>query len=113
MTTATNWLLNWAIAYSTPYLVSYGPGYANLQSKIFFIWFGCCFLCIAFVYFMIYETKGLTLEEIDELYAEVSVARKSVGWRPKRTWVERQSVAGQGGLGENGEKEGYSVKHDN
>lgn len=26
MTTATNWLLNWAIAYSTPYLVNYGPG---------------------------------------------------------------------------------------
>ncbi len=68
MTTATNWLLNWAIAYSTPYLVNYGPGNANLQSKIFFIWFACCFLCITFVYFMIYETKGLTLEQIDELY---------------------------------------------
>ncbi|KAK2068814.1 hypothetical protein P8C59_003434 [Phyllachora maydis] len=38
MTTATNWLLNWAIAYATPYLVNYGDGYANLQSKIFFIW---------------------------------------------------------------------------
>lgn len=42
MTTASNWLLNWAIAYATPYLVDYGPGNANLQSKIFFIWFGCC-----------------------------------------------------------------------
>ena len=29
ITTATNWLLNWAIAYSTPYLVNYGPGDAN------------------------------------------------------------------------------------
>jgi sugar porter (SP) family MFS transporter len=37
MTTATNWLLNWAIAYSTPYLVNWGPGNANLQAKIFFI----------------------------------------------------------------------------
>jgi hypothetical protein len=73
MTTATNWLLNWAIAYSTPYLVNYGPGNANLQSKIFFIWFACCFLCITFVYFMIYETKGLTLEQIDELYDEVCI----------------------------------------
>jgi len=82
MTTASNWLLNWAIAYSTPYLVDYGSGNANLQSNIFWIWFGCCFLCIAFVYFMIYETKGLTLEEIDELYDEVKVARKSVHWHP-------------------------------
>ncbi|KAF4162015.1 hypothetical protein CNMCM6936_002663 [Aspergillus lentulus] len=71
MTTATNWLLNWALSFSTPYLVNYGPGNANLQSKIFFIWFACCFLCIGFVYFMIYETKGLTLEEVDELYNEI------------------------------------------
>jgi hypothetical protein len=101
MTTATNWLLNWAIAYSTPYLVNWGPGNANLQSKIFFIWFACCFLCITFVYFMIYETKGLTLEQIDELYAEVKVASQSVHWTPTTTFTEiRASVAAQGGLGQ-------------
>jgi len=100
MTTATNWLLNWAIAYSTPYLVNFGPGNANLQSKIFFIWFACCFLCITFVYFMIYETKGLTLEQIDELYDEVKVASKSPGWTPTTTFREiRASVAAQGGMG--------------
>jgi hypothetical protein len=88
ITTASNWLLNWAIAYSTPYLVNYGPGNANLQSKIFFIWGGCCFICIAFVYFMIYETKGLTLEQVDELYDEVSDARQSVGWVPTITFQE-------------------------
>ncbi|KAK3682868.1 general substrate transporter [Podospora appendiculata] len=105
MTTATNWLLNWAIAYATPYLVNYGDGYANLQSKIFFIWFACCFLCISFVYFFIYETKGLTLEEIDELYSEVSSARKSKHWQPSITFRQRQSVGGQGGLIP-GEKDG-------
>ncbi|OLN86343.1 putative glucose transporter rco-3-like protein 5 [Colletotrichum chlorophyti] len=93
MSTATNWLLNWAIAYATPYLVNYGEGYANLQSKIFFVWFACCFLCIAFVWFFIYETKGLTLEEVEELYAEVSVASKSVGWRPAATFRERAEAA--------------------
>jgi MFS family permease len=84
----TNWLLNWAIAFSTPYLVNYGKGYANLQSKIFFIWFGACFLCIFFVYFFIYETKGLSLEEIDLLSEEVSVARKSTNWKPSATMVQ-------------------------
>jgi len=98
MTTATNWLLNWAIAYSTPFLVDFGPGNANLQSKIFFIWFACCFGCIAFVYFLIYETKGLTLEQVDELYDEIKVARKSIGWTPKTTFRQRASVAGQGGV---------------
>lgn len=90
MTTATNWLFNWALAFSTPYLVDYGPGNANLQSKIFFVWGGACFICIAFVYFMIYETKGLTLEQVDELYDEVSVARHSVGWKPTITFREIQ-----------------------
>jgi len=90
MTTATNWLLNWAIAYSTPYLVNYGKGNANLQSKIFFVWGGCCFVCIAFVYFFIYETKGLSLEQVDELYAEVSDARHSANWVPTMTFRELQ-----------------------
>ncbi|CRG83246.1 putative glucose transporter rco-3 [Talaromyces islandicus] len=95
MTTATNWLLNWAIAYSTPYLVDYGPGNANLQSKIFFVWGSCCFLCIAFVYFLIYETKGLTLEQIDELYAEVGSARHSPGWVPTVTFKDIQEGKAQ------------------
>jgi sugar porter (SP) family MFS transporter len=92
MTTATNWLLNWAIAYSTPYLVNYGDGYANLQSKIFFIWGGCCFLCIAFVYFFIYETKGLTLEEIDQMYSEVKLAKNSTKWQPHHVNHEASSI---------------------
>ncbi|KAL9942911.1 hypothetical protein ACHAO3_008945 [Verticillium nonalfalfae] len=86
ITTATNWLLNWAIAYSTPYLVNYGEGYANLQSKIFFVWFGACFICIIFVWLMIYETKGLSLEEVDQLYEEVRDARKSAQWKPTSSW---------------------------
>ncbi|RAO72336.1 uncharacterized protein BHQ10_008348 [Talaromyces amestolkiae] len=79
--------------FSTPYLVNYGPGNANLQSKIFFVWFACCFLCIAFVYFLIYETKGLTLEEVDELYSEVKDARKSPGWKPSITFMEMTGKA--------------------
>ncbi|KAH7141285.1 general substrate transporter [Dactylonectria estremocensis] len=118
LTTATNWLLNWAIAYSTPYLVNYGPGNANLQSKIFFIWFGACFLCVAFVYFFIYETKGLALEEVNELYNEVSDARKSTKWRPTITFKEREAAAGHEGVldvgGEKGDSEsnGHRVSHD-
>ncbi|KAH0551050.1 hypothetical protein GP486_007598 [Trichoglossum hirsutum] len=82
MTTATNWLLNWAIAFSTPYLVDAGPGNANLQVKVFFIWGSCCFVCIAFVYFLIYETKGLTLEQVDELYEKIDHAWHSKDFKP-------------------------------
>lgn len=80
ITTATNWLFNFAIAYSTPYLVNENE--ANLQAKVFFIW-GCfCLIAIVFVYSLIYETKGLTLEQVDELYGLVSKAWKSKAFRP-------------------------------
>lgn len=54
------------------------------------------------MYFFIYETKGLTLEEIDTMYQEVSVASKSTKWAPTSTFRERLSVAHQGGLGADG-----------
>lgn len=94
MTTASNWLLNWAIAYSTPYLVDDGPGNANLQSKVFFLWGGFCFICIFFVWAMIYETKGLSLEQVDELYAKVPHAWKSSGFVPTVSFQDVQDIGG-------------------
>jgi len=88
MTTASNWLLNWAIAYATPYLVNTGPGDAALGAKVFFIWGGCCFICIFFVWGMIYETKGLSLEQVDELYAKVDHAWQSKGFVPTVSFQE-------------------------
>lgn len=94
ITTATNWLLNWAIAYATPYMVNSGPGNANLQSKVFFIWGGFCAICAVFVYTCIYETKGLSLEQVDELYAKVPVAWQSVGFVPSVHYTDVRDVAG-------------------
>ncbi|EDO03542.1 hypothetical protein SS1G_06023 [Sclerotinia sclerotiorum 1980 UF-70] len=96
ITTASNWLLNWAIAYSTPYLVNPGPGNANLQAKIFFVWGGCCLLCAVFVYFLIYETKGLSLEEVDELYESVGKAWKSTHWAPVEGYGKEWRGIGNG-----------------
>lgn len=92
ITTATNWLLNWAIAYATPYMVNSGAGNANLQSKVFFIWGGFCFICGVFVYTCIYETKGLSLEQVDELYSKVPRAWNSVGWVPSVNYTEQLEI---------------------
>lgn len=94
ITTATNWLLNWAIAYANPYLVNDGPGNLNLQSKVFFIWGGFCFLSIIFVYACVYETKGLSLEQVDELYSKVPVAWKSTTFVPSVHYTDVRDVAG-------------------
>jgi MFS transporter, SP family, sugar:H+ symporter len=106
MTTASNWLLNWAIAYSTPYLVNAGPGNADLQAKIFFVWGGCCLLCAVFVYGLIYETKGLSLEEVDEMYSKVDSAWKSGSYVPTAKAIREES--GSSDLGrEDAEKENH------
>jgi len=95
MTTATNWLLNWAIAYATPYMVNSGPGNANLQSKVFFVWGGFCLICAVFVYFLIYESKGLSLEQVDEMYAKESRAWKSTTFVPTVSFQEVRDMRGE------------------
>lgn len=92
MTTASNWLLNWAIAYSTPYATTNGPGSKDLGVKIFFLWGGFCLICSLFVWGLIYETKGLSLEQVDELYAKTSKAWKSKGFVPTVSFAEVQDL---------------------
>jgi len=70
--------------------------HANLQSKVFFVWGTFCFVCIAFVYFMIYETKGLSLEQVDELYGIVSKAWKSKQFRPAVSFQEVETTGPTG-----------------
>lgn len=93
-TTASNWLLNWAIAFSTPYIVD--EEYAGLGSRVFFIWGSACFLCIIFTWFLIYETKGLSLEQVDELYGIVSKAWKSKQFRPAVSYQDVDDVGARG-----------------
>ncbi|KAH7134292.1 general substrate transporter [Dactylonectria macrodidyma] len=87
---ATNWLFNWALGYATPYLVDSGPGNAGLGAKVFFIWGGSCCVGFAFTYFFIYETKGLGLEEVDELFLKVKNARESTTFVPTSTLASLQ-----------------------
>jgi hypothetical protein len=73
-------------------MVNSGPGNANLGAKVFFIWGGCCFVCIFFVWFFIYETKGLALEQVDELYLKVNKAWKSPGFVPTVSFQDVQDA---------------------
>lgn len=77
---------------ATPYMVDSGPGDANMGAKVFFVWGGCCFICIFFVWACIYETKGLALEQVDELYAKVDKAWKSPGFVPTVSFQDVQEA---------------------
>ncbi|KAJ5265418.1 hypothetical protein N7524_006436 [Penicillium chrysogenum] len=78
MTTAANWFFNWLLSFITPYLT----GALNpTQSNVFWIWGSFCWIAFVFVYTMIYETKGLALEQVNELYDNVPKAWKSPAYR--------------------------------
>jgi hypothetical protein len=88
LATASNWLWNCVIAVITPYLVD--KEYGNLKSKVFFVWGSALFLCLLFAFFIIPETKGLTLEQVDKMLEE-STPRTSAKWRPHDTFAHEMA----------------------
>ncbi|KAG0680161.1 hypothetical protein C6P40_002978 [Pichia californica] len=79
LSTASNWLWNCIIAVITPYMVGTDKG--NLGAKVFFIWGSLCACCLVYSIFLIPETKGLTLEEVDIMLAETNPITSS-SWKP-------------------------------
>lgn len=84
LSAASNWLWNCIIAVITPYLVSSDK--ANLGPKVFFIWGSTACLSFTFAYFLVPETKGLSLEQVDRMLAETT-PRTSAKWVPHETWA--------------------------
>jgi hypothetical protein len=80
------------IAVITPYMVSENKG--NLKSSVFFIWGGLCTCAFVYAYFLVPETKGLTLEQVDKMLEE-STPRTSAKWKATTTF---SSTMAQGGL---------------
>jgi MFS family permease len=68
LSTASNWLWNTIIAVITPYMV--GTQYGNLKSSVFFVWGGLCTIAFLYSYFLVPETKGLSLEQVDRMMEE-------------------------------------------
>ncbi|KAH0831313.1 putative MFS monosaccharide transporter [Lanmaoa asiatica] len=85
LSTASNWLWNTIIAVITPYMVNTDAG--NLRSSVFFIWGSLCTCAFVYAYFLVPETKGLSLEQVDRMLEETT-PRTSPGWVPKATYSE-------------------------
>nr|ODN96905.1 glucose transporter [Cryptococcus depauperatus CBS 7855] len=85
LSTASNWFWNCIIAILTPYMVGTDKG--NLGSRVFFIWGSNCVLCFFYAYFFVWETKSLTLEQVDRMMEECASPRRSSGWKPHSTFA--------------------------
>ncbi|KAM5383840.1 hypothetical protein ACJZ2D_001829 [Fusarium nematophilum] len=85
LSTASNWLWNTIIAVITPYMV--GKTRGNLKSSVFFIWGGLCTCAFVYSYFLVPETKGLSLEQVDKMMEETT-PRQSAKWKPHTTFAQ-------------------------
>ena len=75
ISTASNWLFNFALAWAVP------PGLSSIAYKTYFIFGTFNFAAFIHVLFMFPETAGRTLEEIEDVFAQ---GHTFTAWRIKK-----------------------------
>jgi SP family sugar:H+ symporter-like MFS transporter len=73
---ATNWIWNFLLSFFAPRIA------AKIGPLILLIFFGMLMFGYVYVYLFIPETKGLTLEEVDEMYRSGVKPWNSADWKP-------------------------------
>ncbi|KAL2136880.1 hypothetical protein VTI74DRAFT_606 [Chaetomium olivicolor] len=101
LSTASNWLWNTIIAVITPYMV--GKTRGNMKSSVFFVWGGLCTLAWVYTYFLVPETKGLSLEQVDKMMEETT-PRTSAKWKPHSTFAASRAHGDDAYLAKNAEQ---------
>jgi ABC-type molybdate transport system permease subunit len=78
-----------------------GTNEGNLRSSVFFIWGGLCTAAFVYTFFLVPETKGLSLEQVDQMMAETT-PRTSAAWKPTHTFAENSLEKGGAAIVEGG-----------
>jgi sugar porter (SP) family MFS transporter len=87
---ATHWLFNFVIARSTPYMIS------NITYGTYFVFAACTTLSIPFIWFMLPETKGLKLEDVDALFEDGAILHnKRKDLVQRRELIEDKAIVEQ------------------
>ncbi|GFZ49259.1 hypothetical protein JCM24511_07378 [Saitozyma sp. JCM 24511] len=92
-----NTVTTFVVSFTLPYLLN--APYANLSSKVGFIYGSITFTATVWAYFFLPELGGRTLDEIDLLFHDNISAIASSKWKPD-TLHELEAIA----LGEHGDK---------
>ncbi|KAF2103918.1 MFS transporter [Rhizodiscina lignyota] len=74
LSTASNWLWNFLLAFFTPFIVS------AIDFRYGYVFAACNFLGGLIIYFFVLEGQGRTLEELDTMYIEGVLPWKSKNW---------------------------------
>jgi len=74
LSAAVGFLGAWLVTFTAPYFIN--PDSLNWGPRYGYIWFPSCIVAALWVFFFLPETKGRTLEEIDEMFEARLPARK-------------------------------------
>ncbi|KAI8980586.1 general substrate transporter [Trametes punicea] len=99
---ATNWIWNFLLSFFAPRIAN------KIGPLILLIFFGMLVFGYVYVWLFIPETKGLSLEEVDEMYRAGVKPWNSVGWRPSEKHIH-DKVGATTEVREVKEKDGDSV----
>jgi hypothetical protein len=105
---ACGFFFAWLTTFTAPYFIN--PASLNWGPRYGYIWFPSCVVAAVWVFFFLPETKGRTLEEIDEMFEARLPARKfrkHVCVGHVGGGVEKGEVGGD----EDGEKAMSEVQH--
>jgi hypothetical protein len=69
----------------------------NLRSHVFWIWGALCTCAFVYAYFLIPETKGLSLEQVDRMMEETT-PRTSAKWKQTTTFASEMGIKAGGAL---------------
>ncbi|KIW95822.1 uncharacterized protein Z519_02886 [Cladophialophora bantiana CBS 173.52] len=99
MSTASNWLWNFLIAFFTPFITG------DIDFLYGYVFAGCNLVAIPLVYFFVIEGQGRTLEEIDTMYILGVKPWKSAEWvaPPPEELAKIRREAGTDDTAETGE----------
>ncbi|KAH3899259.1 sugar porter family MFS transporter SCDLUD_004694 [Saccharomycodes ludwigii] len=76
LATAANWIWGFLISFFTPFITSAINFYYG------YVFMGCLVFMFFYVFFFVPETKGLSLEEVNDMWLEGVLPWKSASWVP-------------------------------
>jgi Sugar (and other) transporter len=77
LSTMSNWTWNFLITFFTPFIVS------SIHFRYGYIFAGCNLMAVIVIFFFYYESVGLNLEQVDDMYTDPKArAWTSPGWVP-------------------------------
>lgn len=88
LSVSSNWIWNFLVGYFSPTITD------KIGTKYGFVFGSCCALGVLFIYFFVPETRGLSLENMDELWGDLWTTGlkpwQTLNWQPNITYAEKR-----------------------